>query len=67
MTDSPLMLIKVLLIVAMGAAFIGWQLYDLEREKKRAAAKNNPPEAADRADSAAPTNQGDRANRTDRQ
>ena len=35
MTDSPLMLIKVLLIVGLGAAFVWWQLRDLAREKKR--------------------------------
>ena len=35
MTDSPLMLIKVVLIVGLGAAFVWWQLRDLAREKKR--------------------------------
>ena len=35
MTDSPLMLIKVLLIVGLGAAFVWWQFRDLAREKKR--------------------------------
>ena len=35
MTDSPLMLVKVVLIVGLGAAFVWWQLRDLAREKKR--------------------------------
>ena len=47
MTESPLMLIKVLLIVGLGAAFVWWQLRDLARDKKRAAElekKSAPPE-----------------------
>jgi hypothetical protein len=47
MTDSPLMLVKVLLIVGLGAAFVWWQLRDLAREKKRSAAIDKtaePPE-----------------------
>lgn len=35
MTDSPLMLVKVLLIVGLGAAFVWWQFRDLAREKTR--------------------------------
>ena len=46
MTDSPLMLIKVLLIVGLGAAFVWWQLRDLkkaaaETARKRAQSKLN--------------------------
>jgi hypothetical protein len=47
MTDSPLMLVKVVLIVGLGAAFVWWQLRDLAREKKRREARDNqaaPPE-----------------------
>ena len=42
MTDSPLILVKVLLIVGLGAAFVWWQFRDLAREKKRRdESKNN--------------------------
>lgn len=44
MTDSPLMLIKVLLIVGLGAAFVWWQLRDLAQEKKRTDALDKKPE-----------------------
>ncbi len=47
MTDSPLMLIKVLLIVGLGGAFVWWQFRDLAQEKKRTAAlkeKSEPTE-----------------------
>ena len=47
MTESPLMLVKVLLIVGLGAAFVWWQLRDLARDKKRTAElekKSAPPE-----------------------
>ena len=45
MTDSPLMLVKVLLIVGGGATFVWWQLRDLAREKERAAEQNKAAEA----------------------
>lgn len=45
MTDSPLMLIKVLLIVGLGGAFVWWQFSDLAREKKRTAALEKKPES----------------------
>jgi Flp pilus assembly protein TadB len=32
---SALILLKVLLIVALGAAFVWWQLHALARDKKR--------------------------------
>lgn len=47
MTDSPLMLVKVLLIVGLGAAFVWWQFRDLAREKKRAAALEKKPESSE--------------------
>ena len=47
MTDSPLMLIKVLLLVGLGAAFVWWQLADLEREKKRTEAQTKLSESAE--------------------
>ena len=50
MTDSPLMLIKVLLIVGLGAAFVWWQLRDLAREKERTAAQTKPPESVEHAE-----------------
>ena len=43
MTDSPLMAVKVLLIIGLGAAFVWWQLRDLAREKKRSQAAENQP------------------------
>lgn len=46
MTDSPLMLIKVLLLVGLGAAFVWWQLADLAREKKRTEAQKRSLESA---------------------
>jgi hypothetical protein len=36
-TGSYLMAVKVLVIIAAGAAFVWWQLHDLAQEKKRAA------------------------------
>ena len=47
MTDSPLMLVKVLLIVGGGAAFVWWQLRDLAREKERTAEQNKATDAAE--------------------
>ena len=35
MTDFPLILVKLLLIVGVVAAFVWWQFRDLAREKKR--------------------------------
>ena len=34
---SGLMAFKLLAIIGLGAAFVGWQLHDLAQEKKRAA------------------------------
>ena len=45
MTDSPLMLVKVLLIVGGGVAFVWWQLRDLAHEKERTAEQNKAGEA----------------------
>ena len=42
------MLVKVLLIVGLGAAFVWWQLRDLAREKERSATQNKPPEQAEK-------------------
>ena len=50
MTDSPLMLIKVLLIVALGVAFVWWQLRDLAREKERTAAQDKLPGPGENTD-----------------
>jgi hypothetical protein len=47
MTDSPLMLIKVLLLVGLGIAFAWWQFADLAREKKRAEAQKKLSETAE--------------------
>ena len=44
MTDSPLILIKVLLIACLGAAFAWWQLRGLAQEKKRTDALDKKPE-----------------------
>ncbi len=47
MTDSPLMLVKVLLLVGLGAAFVWWQFNDLAREKRRAEEKKSQAESVD--------------------
>ena len=49
MFDSPLMLVKLLLIVGGIGAFTWWQLRDLAREKERSQAqeKLRPPAAPD--------------------
>ena len=39
------MLVKVLLIVGLGAAFVWWQLRDLARDKERTAAQNKSPKS----------------------
>ena len=50
MTDSPLMLIKVLLIVGLGAAFVWWQLRGLARDKERTAAQDKSLESDERTE-----------------
>ena len=47
MTDSPLMLVKVLLVVGLGAIFVWWQLRDLAQEKKRTDAQKKSQASAD--------------------
>jgi hypothetical protein len=47
-TESNLILIKVLGLVAAGAAFVWWQFRDLAREKERSASRKNrlpPPDS----------------------
>jgi nitrogen fixation-related uncharacterized protein len=44
---SLLMAVKVLGIVALGAAFVWWQFRDLAREKKRSAARRESPTSHD--------------------
>ena len=40
MTDSPFMLIKLLLIVGLGAAFVWWQLRDAAGDSARDAERD---------------------------
>lgn len=41
------MLIKVLLLIALGGAFVWWQFHDLAQEKKRREAKEKRFESDD--------------------
>ena len=41
MTDSPFMLIKLLLVVGLGAAFVWWQLRDAAGDSARDAIRDS--------------------------
>ena len=45
MSANSLMAVKVLILVAAGAAFVWWQLHDLAQEEKRPTGQNTEPDA----------------------
>jgi hypothetical protein len=45
MTANGLMAVKVLILIAAGAAFVWWQLRDLAQEKKRRMSQESKPHA----------------------